>query len=189
MKPSSVIDPQEYYLRKSLQAEGLTHQTNPHTRDTPRRLLKYLRHWTGNEECPFTPTCFANEHPRVDQMVHIAPISFWSCCSHHLLPFHGYAWVSYIPDNSLIGLSKVAQLVRWKAQRPQVQEHLTHEITFWLQDLLEPVGVGVHIRAHHTCQMLSVGPDAPQMKTTAFRGALKSSVAARAEFMEAIRCH
>lgn len=186
-------DPYEYRLTNLLTPLKLMHPEDEHTKDTGRRLLKYLRYWTeepwvGTDGAAFRPTIFPNENPTVDQMIHVAPISFWSCCSHHLLPFHGHAWVSYIPGEWLIGLSKISQIVRRLAKKPQVQEHLTQEIAHYLEDLLEPVGLGIQTLAHHTCQMLSVGPDAPLMKITDVRGVCRTSPAARQEFLEAIKC-
>lgn len=154
-----------------------------HMEDTPARLLRYLIHWSGWEpDPPFNVTAFANENPRVDQLIIVPGVSFWSCCSHHLLPFHGHVTVGYLPDGRIIGLSKVAQAVRWIAKKPQVQEHLAHEIADFLEERLAPLGLAVYIRAWHTCQMLSVGPDAPQMVTTVLRGNLRNH-SAKAEFL------
>jgi GTP cyclohydrolase I len=155
-----------------------------HTADTPRRLLRYLEYWTDTAP-DFTPTTFRNINPVVDQMIVVAKISFWSCCSHHLLPFHGHISVGYVPDSRLIGLSKIPQIVRWLAHKPQVQEHLTHEIADYLQSMLDPKGIAVHIKAVHTCQMMSVGPDVPPMLTTDLRGVMMKPTA-KAEFLQEV---
>lgn len=178
----------EERLTRVLNELGLTSSYEPHTKDTPRRLLRYLKHWTGWAPLPpFKVTTFKNEDPKVDQMIHVPKITFWSCCSHHLLPFFGEVSISYVPNQKLMGLSKFAQIVRWRAQKPQVQEHLAEEIAAYLEGALSPDGLGVYIRAWHTCQLLSVGPGAPQMVTTVVRGALKEFEAARAEFLREVR--
>jgi len=160
----------------------------PHSEETPARLHRYLIYWSHwTTDPPFNVTTFRNEHPRVDQLITIPGISFWSCCSHHLLPFHGKATVGYLPNERIIGLSKVTQVVRWMAKKPQVQEHLAHEIADFLEERLDPLGLAVYIRAWHTCQMLSVGPDAPQMVTTVLRGRLKKHPAKDEFLMEVQR--
>lgn len=159
---------------------------NEHTVGTPVRLLNYLSYWAKTQlDVPFVPTTFANKDPKVDEMVTIGPISFWSCCSHHLLPFHGHAWVAYLPNEHIIGLSKVSQAVRWLARKPQVQEHLTDEVANFMEIFAKPNGVAVRIKAWHTCQFLSVGPDAPQMVTTALRGDMHRD-RAQAEFLQEV---
>jgi len=155
-----------------------------HMKDTPRRLLKYLHYWLAPPR-EFSMTTFANDNPKVDSLITIPNISFWSCCSHHLLPFFGHVSFGYLPDEKLIGLSKVAQLVRWLARAPQVQEHLATEIADFLEAELSPLGLVVHIRAWHTCQLMSVGPDAPQMVTTVVRGRLLNP-SAKAEFLQEV---
>jgi len=175
------------YIRALLQHEGPLLQ-GPHTKETPRRLLRYLQYWSNwDSDPPFNVTTFHNRNPKVDQLITIPGITFWSCCSHHLLPFHGKATVGYLPNEHIIGLSKVAQVVRWIAKKPQVQEHLAHEIADFLEERLVPLGLAVYIRAWHTCQMLSVGPDAPQMVTTVLRGRLKNHPAKDEFLMEVTR--
>lgn len=182
-----MMDINESDLKHVLDRLGLFDPTAAHTKDTPRRLLKYLKHWTDwPGQAPFKVTTFVNESPVADQMITIPNVPFWSCCSHHLLPFFGEVSVAYVPGHWLVGLSKVAQIVRWIAKKPQVQEHLAEEIADYLSALLDPRGLGVYIRAWHTCQLLSVGPGAPQMTTTVVRGVLKNH-AAKDEFLREVR--
>lgn len=173
-------------LQDILDADLGVLRPGPHMARTPERLLRYLKYWQRSTgELPFKFTAFENVDPVVDQMVVIGPITFWSCCSHHLLPFFGNVVVGYLPDAYIVGLSKVAQLVRHKARKPQVQEHLAHEIAYFLERVLVPHGVAVYIKAIHTCQMMSVGPDVPPMQTTVLRGDMHKP-RAQAEFLSYI---
>ena len=87
-------------------------------------------------------------------MVVVKDIPFYSLCEHHLLPFFGTAAVAYIPRGRVIGLSKIPRIVEMYARRLQVQERMTQEIADFLQDRLDPQGVGVVIEATHLCAVM-----------------------------------
>jgi GTP cyclohydrolase I len=155
--------------------------------DTPKRVVKAFREMTaglGVEPSSVLGTVF-NETS--DQMVVVRGIRFSSMCEHHLLPFTGTAAVGYVPDGRVIGLSKIPRLVEVFAKRPQVQERMTNQVADSLMKHLNPKGVGVIIKAHHSC-MGCRGvrqPDA-EMITSCVLGCMKEDPAARAELMEFI---
>jgi GTP cyclohydrolase I len=152
--------------------------------DTPGRVLRSLAEMTaGYAQDPATilATTFDD---RCDEMVVVRGVEFTSLCEHHLLPFVGTAAVGYLPGERVAGLSKLARLVDCYARRLQVQERLTTEIAAAVERYLAPQGVGVLIRAHHSC-MGCRGVRKPQaeMVTSAMLGALRDNAAARSEFL------
>jgi GTP cyclohydrolase I len=131
---------------------------------------------------------FEDGADHVDEMVTVGPIPFYSLCEHHMLPFHGEAWLGYVPDGRIVGLSKTARLVEIFARRLQVQERLTNQIADAFLECVKPKGVGVHLRARHMCmEMRGVERAGAHTTTTALRGALFDSPDARAEFLAACR--
>jgi GTP cyclohydrolase I len=109
---------------------------------------------------------------------------FSSLCEHHFLPFIGTATVGYVPNNKVIGLSKIPRLVNVFAKRPQVQERMTNQIAEALMRCLSPLGVGVMIKAHHACMGCRgvLQPDA-EMVTSAMLGCLREDASARNELL------
>ena len=131
---------------------------------------------------------FEDGAERVDQMVTVGPIPFFSLCEHHMLPFYGDAWIGYVPDGRIVGLSKFARLVEIFARRLQVQERLTQQIAEALDEHVKPRGVGVHLRARHLCmEMRGVECPGAATQTTALRGVFFERPSAGAEFLEACR--
>lgn len=156
----------------------------PHMTDTPERFVKMLEDLT--EKVPFDFTVFPSDS---DEMVICKDITFHSLCAHHLIPYVGVAHVAYIPDEMIVGLSKIPRCVRWNAADLTVQEELTTAIADHLEDELRPVGVGVVMEAEHMCATLR-GVKAPGMKTvtSCMRGAFADhNKLARAEFLQFIR--
>jgi len=126
-----------------------------------------------------------------DELVLVKDIEVFSCCEHHLVPFHGVAHVGYIPAASgrIAGLSKLARLVDLYARRPQVQERLTTQVADALCDLLEPRGVIVVMECEHLCMsMRGVRKPGSRTVTSAVRGQLRDP-ATRAEAMSLILAH
>lgn len=123
-----------------------------------------------------------------DEMVAMKDIELHSLCEHHLLPFFGHAHVAYVPDESIIGFSKIARIVDGFAHRLQVQERLTAQIAGVLMEALSARGVGVVIEARHLCvTMRGVRKQNPVMRTSCMLGTLRTDSAARAEFLDLIR--
>src|SRR5215204_575602 len=118
-----------------------------------------------------------------DQMVLATQIPFTSICEHHMLPFTGVAYLGYLPGDRILGLSKLARLVEHFAAAPQMQERLTKQIAEWLNEHLQPGGVGVVLQAEQTCMTLrGVQAHDARMVTSELLGALRDDPAARAEF-------
>jgi GTP cyclohydrolase I len=151
-----------------------------HMRDTPRRVAAaYAEMLTPRS---FNLTTFPNEEG-YDELVLARDIPFHSLCQHHMLPFKGVAHVGYLPGERILGLSKLARVVELFARGLQVQERLTKHVADWLQDQLDPKGVGVVMEAEHLCMSLrGVQADGSRTVTSALHGLLRSDHRSRAEF-------
>jgi len=158
-----------------------------HTRDTPRRVAAaYAELLTPRS---FNLTTFPNDEG-YDELVVARDIPFHSLCQHHMLPFHGVAHVGYLPGERILGLSKLARVVELFAHGLQVQERLTQEVADWLQDHLDPKGVGVVLEAEHMCMSLrGVQAAGSRTLTSALHGHLREDHRARAEFFALAGVH
>lgn len=124
---------------------------------------------------------------KYNEMVVVTNIEFYSLCEHHLLPFFGQAHIAYIPNEQVVGLSKIPRIVEMFARRLQVQEQMTQEIAETIQKTLNPQGVGVVVKGHHMCMsMRGVRKEQAQMTTSALLGTFKSNAATRNEFMHIV---
>jgi GTP cyclohydrolase I len=155
--------------------------------DTPKRVAKAYRELTeGYDHDPAQILSTVFDEP-CDQMVILDRIDFTSLCEHHLLPFIGTVSIGYVPDGKVVGLSKLARIVDCYARRFQIQERLTNQVAQALQDHLNPAGVAVIVRAHHSCMSLrGVRKANGQMVTSAMLGVFRTSPEARAEFTSAL---
>ena len=121
-----------------------------------------------------------------DEMVVVRDIEFYSLCEHHVLPFHGHAYIGYIAHEEIIGISKLSRLVRVFARRFTVQERVGVEIADELVRVLEPHGVAVHLNATHLCtQMRGVREGHSRTWTSFWRGNYENDPQLRTEFLQA----
>ena len=122
-----------------------------------------------------------------NQMVMVTGIEFYSMCEHHLLPIFGKAHVAYLPNKTVVGLSKIPRIVDAFARRLQVQERMTNQIAEFLDDLIKPRGVGDVVEATHLCvAMRGVKKANAQMRTSALLGSFLENSKTRAEFFDHI---
>ena len=131
----------------------------------------------------FDLTTFPNDEG-YDELVLVRGIPLRSVCEHHLLPFVGTVHIGYLPDERILGLSKLARVAEHFAYRPQVQERLTKQIADWLDEHLTPKGVGVVIEAEHTCMTLrGVQAAGSSTVTSTLLGTLRDDPRSRGEFL------
>jgi GTP cyclohydrolase I len=182
----------ESYVGEILAAFGMDLDT-PGTRDTPRRFLRAMFDATaGYDGDPKLRTAFPSERPRdvsgrYSQIVE-GPISFFSLCEHHALPFHGSAYVGYVAGDEILGISKLTRLVRLYARRFTVQERVGEQIADTLVQLVGARGVAVRLEAAHLCtQMRGVEEEGSRTVTTFWRGLYEDDADLRREFLAGIR--
>jgi GTP cyclohydrolase I len=121
---------------------------------------------------------------KYDEMVVVKDIEFFSLCEHHMLPFFGKMHVAYLPKNRVIGLSKIPRIVDVFARRLQIQERLTQEVAQTIQQVIDPVGVGVICEARHFCMMMrGVEKQHSGAMTSAMLGAFRTRKETRDEFL------
>jgi GTP cyclohydrolase I len=121
---------------------------------------------------------------KYDEMVVVKDIEFFSMCEHHMLPFFGKVHVAYLPNKKVIGLSKIPRIVDVFARRLQIQERLTQEVAQTIQEVVDPVGVGVIIEARHFCMMMrGVEKQHSGAMTSAMLGAFRTQKETRDEFL------
>jgi GTP cyclohydrolase IA len=184
----------ERYVGEIFAAFGMDLET-PGTKATPERFLRAMFDATaGYCGDPKLRTAFPSERPRHVDGAHSqiieGPISFFSLCEHHALPFHGVAHVAYVAGDEILGISKLTRLVRLFARRFTVQERLGEEVADRLVDLVQPRGAAVHLDAVHLCtQMRGVEEEGSRTVTTFWRGLYDEDADLRREFLEEVRGH
>lgn len=154
--------------------------------ETPRRIAKMYVHeiFSGLDYENFPKLTVIDNKMGTDEMVMVSDIGLTSTCEHHFVTIDGFARVAYLPAGKIVGLSKINRLVRFFAQRPQVQERLTQQLLVALQTLLETDNVAVTIDATHFCVKARGVMDASSStRTTALGGSFKSNSTTRAEFL------
>jgi GTP cyclohydrolase I len=148
---------------------------------TPARVAASYAELLAPRE--FDLTTFPNDEG-YDELVVARDIAFSSLCEHHLLPFVGVAHVAYMPGDRILGLSKLARVVELFARRLQVQERLTKQVATWLQDNVQPKGVGVVLEAEHMCMSIrGVRATGAKTVTSALYGSIRNDPRTRSEFL------
>ena len=122
-----------------------------------------------------------------DEMVIVKDIEYYSLCEHHMLPFFGKAHVAYVPRGKVLGLSKIPRIVDMFAHRLQVQERMTQQIAEFIQEVINPWGVGVVIEGQHLCMMMrGIKKEQAKMTTSAMLGGFRKRLETRMEFLNRI---
>ncbi len=154
---------------------------------TPERAAKAMQFLTsGYEADPAGVLQSALFKEEYSEMVLVKDIELYSLCEHHMLPFFGKAHIAYIPNGSIVGLSKIPRVVDIFARRLQVQERLTHEILDCIQEVLQPLGAAIVIEARHMCMMMrGVQKQNSVTTTSAFTGEFRNAET-RSEFLNLI---
>lgn len=157
--------------------------------DTPKRVVEAYGDWySGYNEDPreFLARTF-KEVAGYDEMIVLRDIEFESHCEHHMAPIIGKAHVGYLPDGKVVGISKLARVVETYARRFQVQEKMTAQIAACIQDVLQPLGVGVVVEGVHECMTTrGIHKRGVSMTTSKMLGSFREDARTRAEFLRFI---
>jgi len=158
-------------------------------RDTPARVARsYAELFSGYKDDPrkYLERTFG-ETGGYDELIVLSNVRVVSFCEHHMLPVIGKAHVGYLPRDRVVGISKLARVVKGFARRLQIQEKLTLEIAEAIQDALNPWGVGVMIEAEHSCMtMRGVNTPGSRLSTSRLTGVIRDDPRTRNEFLRAV---
>jgi len=175
------------HMRAIIDVLGLD-KSDPNLSETPERVAKmYLEMFGGLAEGAEPDITFFPNDEQYKAMVIERDIPFYSLCSHHFVPFYGHAHLAYIPNEKIVGLSKLPRILEFYARRPQLQERLTEQIAGFLSDKLHPQGVMVVIEARHLCvEMRGVKKSGALTVTSAIRGIFYNRPV-REEFLDLLK--
>ena len=158
-------------------------------KETPKRVLKAYKEWFAgyNQDPREILSKTFEEVEGYGEMISLRDVAFHSFCEHHFAPIIGKVHIGYIPNQKVVGLSKLARLIEMFARRLQVQEKMTAEIGNTLQSHLDCLGVGVVVEAEHLCMCSrGINKQGSVMKTMHFTGVILNDVEKRNEFMRSI---
>ena len=188
--PSEMTADEKYQRIRGLLTEVIStlglDLTDDSLAETPHRISKMYVHeiFSGLDYQNFPKISVIENKMAVDEMVKVSDVNITSTCEHHFITIDGLAQVAYIPSNKIIGLSKINRIVRFFAQRPQVQERLTQQILVAIQTLTETENVAASIKATHYCvKSRGVMDTSSETSTTALGGIFKTNPQTRAEFL------
>lgn len=161
--------------------------SDPNLKDTPKRIARmWMNDFCQNVGKEFENfTVFPNTD-KYNQMITSESMEFSSVCSHHFVPFSGICWLGYIPDQYIIGKSKISRLVDFYSKKPQIQEGLTHEILNCFVENVKPLGCMVIMKAVHSCEHCRGARKHAPMATSAIYGNFDQATT-RMEFLELIK--
>ena len=156
--------------------------------ETPKRVISSWKELYGGYNKDPEKVLKIFECNSYKGMVLLKNIELYSMCEHHMLPFVGKCHIAYIPNEKVVGISKLARIMEIYARRLQIQERLTDEIADCLMKVLAPKGVAIQIEAEHFCmRMRGVNKQNSTMTTTTLRGLFLNDFSTRNEFLNAIR--
>jgi GTP cyclohydrolase I len=151
--------------------------------ETPKRYIKFYKEFLSPPEFNFTT--FSSEG--YDEMIIQSNIPFYSLCEHHIAPFTGTGTIAYIPNEKIVGLSKLARTLETFSRRLQNQERITNQVAELIQEKLNPKGVAVILKAKHLCmEMRGVKKHDTYTTTSKMIGAFKDDPKARNEVLNLI---
>jgi GTP cyclohydrolase I len=157
--------------------------------ETPARVVRsYEEFYKGYDQDPDSILMKTFEEIEgYDEMIVLRNIRFESHCEHHMAPIIGHAWVGYIPNGRVVGISKLARVVEAFAKRLQIQEKMTAQIANSIERVLQPQGVAVVIKAEHHC-MTTRGVHKPgtDLVTSRMLGAFRDNALTRQEFLSMV---
>ncbi len=150
-------------------------RSDPNLVRTPERVARlFLEMFHGLKEGAAPVIAPFPNRENYQAMVMERDIPFYSMCAHHLVPFYGHAHIAYIPDRTIVGLSKLPRILEFYARRPQIQERLTEQVADFLASRLQPLGAMVVVEARHLCmEMRGVQKHGALTVTSAIRGCFK----------------
>lgn len=164
------------HLGENPEREGL--------KETPKRYIKFLEEFLSPPEYNFTT--FDSEG--YDEMIIESEIQFQSLCEHHCAPFWGFGAIAYVPNNKIVGLSKLARCLESFSRRFQNQERITMQVADFINEHLEPKGVAVLLKARHTCmEMRGVKKSGVWTTTSCLKGCFKDDLNCRNEFLQLVK--
>src|ERR1700689_601561 len=157
--------------------------------DTPARVARsYAQLFSGYREDPrqYLERTF-EETGGYDELIVLSNVRVVSFCEHHMLPVIGVAHIGYLPRDRVVGIPKLARIVQGFSRRLQIQEKLPLDIAETIQDVLNPLGVGVMIEAEHSCMTLrGVNTPGSRLSTSRLLGAIRDDLRTRNEFLSAV---
>lgn len=184
----------EEHFTKFMQALGLDVEGDEHLQGTPDRVVRsrFDELFKGIREDPDrhlerTFEDFGQEEHDDGGLVIVDNIQVQSMCAHHFLPFRGRAHIGYIPNEKVVGLSKLSRVTKGYSRRPQVQERLTNQIADSIQDNLDPLATVVVVEAEHECMSLrGVQEPNTMTRTSALRGKAREDSTIKEEFFQLV---